>query len=199
MAPERETDMSKLIYSMMVSLDGFIEDSRRSLDWIIIDRELHQYINDQQASTGAWLYGRRMYENMSAYWPTADTDTTIPEFVLEFAHIWKAMPKIVFSHTLKKVAWNSRLVKENAAEEVRKLKTRPGKDLSLGGANLAATFVRLNMIDEYQLFVQPVVLGSGTLYFPELAGKIDLRLVEMHTFGSGVVLLRYHRMGLEGE
>ena len=185
--------MPKLIYSMMVSLDGFIEDSRHSLDWVIIDRELHQYINDQQAGIGAFLYGRRIYENMAAYWPTADADPTLPDYVLEWAHIWKAMPKIVFSTTLEQVAWNSRVVRENAAEEVKKLKAQPGKDLSVGGATLAATFVRLNLIDEYQLFHQPVVLGGGTPFFPALDCQINLKLVETHTFGSGVVFLRYQR------
>ena len=185
--------MPKLIYSMMVSLDGFIEDSRRSLDWVIVERELHQYINNQQAGIGAYLYGRHMYENMSAYWPTADADPTIPDYVLEWAHIWKPMPKIVFSKTLEKVEWNSRLVSENAAEEVRKLKAQSGKDLSVGGATLAATFVRLGLVDEYQLFVQPVVLGSGTPFFPAVDDKINLRLVETHTFGTGVVFLRYQR------
>jgi len=185
--------MPKLIYSMMVSLDGFIEDSHHRLDWVIVDRELHQYINDQQAAIGASLYGRRMYENMSAYWPTADTDPTIPDYVLEWAHIWKPMPKIVFSRTLEKVEWNSRLVRENAAEEVKKLKAQPGKDLSVGGATLAATFVRLGLVDEYQLFVQPVVLGGGTPFFPALDSQLNLKLVETHTFGSGVVFLRYQR------
>jgi dihydrofolate reductase len=178
---------------MMVSLDGFIEDSHHSLAWVIIDRELHQFINDQQAGIGAFLYGRRMYENMSAYWPTADAVPTLPDYVLEWAHIWKPMPKIVFSRTLEKVEWNSRLVRENAAEEVKKLKAQPGKDLSVGGAILAATFVRLDLIDEYQLFLQPVVLGGGTPFFPALDSQLNLKLVETHTFGSGVVLLRYLR------
>ena len=187
--------MRKLIYSMMVSLDGFVEDSRHSLEWVLIDRELHQYINDQQASIGASLYGRGMYENMSAYWPTADTDPTLPDFVVEFAHIWRAMPKIVFSHTLEKVTGNSRLVKGNAVDTVQKLKAQPGKDLSLRGANLAATFVRLNLIDEYQLFVQPIVLGSGTPYVPPGCDRLNLKLVDTHTFASGVVLLRYQNRG----
>ncbi|MGD0005914.1 MAG: dihydrofolate reductase family protein [Anaerolineaceae bacterium] len=185
--------MRKLIYSMMVSLDGFIEDSRHSLDWVIIDRELHQYINDQQAGIGAFLYGRRMYENMSAYWPTADADPTLPDYVLEWAHIWKPMPKIVFSRTLEKVEWNSRLVRENAAKEVKKLKAHPGKDLSVGGATLAAAFVRLGLVDEFQPFVQPVVLGGGTPFFPVLDSQINLKLLETHTFGSGVVFLRYEQ------
>jgi dihydrofolate reductase len=185
--------MRKVIYSMLVSLDGFIEGPNRELDWHLIDEELHQYINDQQAGVGAYLYGRRMYENMTAYWPTADRDASSPGFVVEFAHIWKAMPKIVFSKTLEKVEWNSRLVRENIAEEVTRLKAQPGKDLAVSGANLAATFMKLGLIDEYQLFVQPIVLGSGTPFFPALEDRINLKLVETHIFSSGVILLRYQR------
>lgn len=186
--------MRKLIYAMMVSLDGFIEGPNRNLDWHIIDEELHQYINDQQVEVGAFLYGRRMYETMASYWPTAEAeDPTNPGYVLEFARIWKAMPKIVFSKKLDKVAWNSRLVREDAAGEVLKLKAQPGKDLSIGGANLAASLIKLDLIDEYQLFVQPVILGSGTPFFPPLEKRIDLKLVETHRFDSGVVLLRYQR------
>ena len=183
--------MRKVIYSMMVSLDGFIEGPNRNIDWVIIDEELHKYINDQQAEADAFLYGRRMYEIMAGYWPTADGDPSIPGYMLEFAYIWKNKPKIVFSKTLEKVEWKSRLVRENIAGEILKLKAQPGKDLALGGANIAATFMKLGLIDEYQLFVQPIVLGSGTPFFPALDDKINLRLVETHRFGTGVILLRY--------
>jgi dihydrofolate reductase len=176
---------------MMVSLDGFIEDSRHSLEWVIIERELHQFINDQQAGTGAFLYGRRLYENMSAYWPTADQDPNATDFTLEWQQIWMAMPKIVFSKTLEKVEWNSRLVKNDAAEEVRRLKAQPGKNLSVGGAALAGTLMKQGLIDEIQLFVMPVILGSGAPFFPALDDRIDLRLVETRTFSSGAVFLRY--------
>ncbi len=186
--------MRKLIYSMLVSLDGFIEGPEHNLDWHIIDEELHQYINDQQAEVGASLYGRRMYETLSAYWPTPEAeDPANPGYVLEFARIWKAIPKIVFSKTLERVEWNSRLVREDAAGEVRKLKAQPGKDLTVGGAHLAASLIKLDLIDEYQLFVQPVILGSGTPFFPPLENKINLKLLETYQFGTGVILLRYQR------
>jgi dihydrofolate reductase len=177
----------------MVSLDGFFEGPNRELDWVIVDEELHTYINDQQSAIDTYLYGRRMYEVMAKYWPTADTNSSAPQYVIEFAHIWKNMPKLVFSTTLDKVGWNSRLVRGNIAEEVMKLKALPGKDLSLGGADLASTLMHLGLIDEYQLFVQPIVLGSGTRLFPLLDEKINLRLVEAVVFASGVVLLRYQR------
>ncbi len=185
--------MRKLIYSMLVSLDGFIEGPNHNLNWHVIDEEFHQYVNDQQAEVGAWLYGRGMYEAMSAYWPTADADTSQPGYVLEFARIWRDMPKIVFSKTLERVEWNSRLVREDAAGEVRKLKAQPGKDLTVGGAHLAASLIKLDLIDEYQLFVQPVILGSGTPFFPPLENKINLKLLETYQFGTGVILLRYQR------
>jgi dihydrofolate reductase len=188
-----EVVLRKVTYSMLVSLDGFIEGPDHNLDWHVIDEEFHQFVNDQQAEVGAWLYGRGMYEAMAAYWPTADADPSQPGFVLEFARIWRDMPKIVFSKTLDKVAWNSRLVRENLIGEVTKLKAQPGKDLSVGGANLAAALIRLDMIDEYQLFVQPMILGSGAPFFPLLDKKIDLKLIETRRFGSGVVFLRYQR------
>ena len=185
--------MRNLLYSMMVSLDGFIEDARHSLDWVLIDRQLHQFVNDQQAGTGAFLYGRRLYENMAAYWPTADQDPNATDFSLEWQQIWKAMPKIVFSKTLEKVAWNSRLVRDDAVAEVRKLKAQAGKDLSMGGATLAGSLMKQDLIDEIQLFVMPVILGSGTPFFPALDHQIKLHLVETRTFTSGAVFLRYQK------
>jgi dihydrofolate reductase len=183
--------MRKVIYSLSVSLDGFIETPNRELDWVIVDEELHTFFNDQAREMDAFLYGRRMYELMIDYWPTADTNPSAPAFEVEFARIWKKTPKIVFSKTLDKVEWNSRLIKDNIAEEIAKLKAQPGKDLGLGGADIASTFMQLGLIDEYQLFVNPVVLGGGTPFFPALGNPIHLRLVETRTFGSGVVYLRY--------
>jgi len=181
----------KVIYSIMVSLDGFIEGPNRELDWVIVDEELHTYINDQQRAIGMFLYGRRTYEVMVDYWPTADTNPSNPEYILEFARIWKNMPKIVFSRTLEQAEGNTRVVRENIAEEIAKLKAQPGKDLELGGADIASTFMQLGLIDEFCLFVQPVVLGGGTPLFRALDKTINLRLVETRTFGSGVVYLRY--------
>jgi dihydrofolate reductase len=115
------------------------------------------------------------------------------EHVLEFARIWKRTPKIVFSKTLEKVEGNARLVGDGAADEVARLKEQPGKDLAVGGAGLASTFIRLGLIDEYRLFVSPVVLGGGTPYLPALDERINLELVETQTFGSRVVYVRYRR------
>jgi dihydrofolate reductase len=129
-----------------------------------------------------------------AYWETADVNPSIPEYELEFARIWKELPKIVFSKTLERVEGNARLVRDGVAEEVAKLKEQPGKDLAVGGAGLASTLMRLSLIDEYRLFVSPVVLGGGTPYFPALDQRINLELVETQTFGSRVVYVRYRRV-----
>jgi dihydrofolate reductase len=128
------------------------------------------------------------------YWETAEERPAAPKYELEFARIWKATPKIVFSKTLEKVEGNARLVTGDAAEEVARLKEQPGKPLAVGGAGLASTFIKLGLIDEYRLFVSPVVLGAGTPYFPALDERIKLELVETRTFGSRVVYLRYQRV-----
>jgi dihydrofolate reductase len=184
--------MRKLIYSMGVSLDGFIVGPDGKFDWSRPDEELHRFHNQEVRETGAQLYGRRLYETMT-YWETADEDPSAPEVELEFARIWKDTPKIVFSKTLEKVEGNSRLVRDVVAEEIAELKEQPGEDLAVGGAGLASTFIKLGLVDEYRLFVNPVVVGGGTPYFPALDEKIDLELVETRTFGSRVVYVRYRR------
>jgi dihydrofolate reductase len=185
--------MRKLIYSMGISLDGFIAGPGGEIDWGAPDEELHRFHNQQTRELGAHLCGRRLYEVMS-YWETADQQPSAPEHELEFARIWKGTPKIVFSKTLERVEGNARLVRDNAAEEVARLKEQPGKDLAVGGAGLASTFIKLGLIDEYRLFVSPVLLGSGTPYFPALDDRINLKLVETRTFGSRVVYVRYQRV-----
>ena len=184
--------MRRLIYSMGVSLDGFIAGSDGEIDWSAPDEELHLFHNQQARKVGAELYGRRLYELMR-YWETADERPSAPAHELEFARIWKDTPKIVFSNTLEKVEGNARLVDGDPAEEVARLKEQPGRDLAVGGAGLAATFIERDLIDEYRLFVSPVVLGTGTPYFPALEERISLELVETRTFGSRVVYLRYRR------
>jgi dihydrofolate reductase len=184
--------MRELIYSMTVSLDGFIADRDGKIDWSAPDEELHRFHNQRVRETGVELYGRRLYETMR-YWETAEEDPSLSEVALEFARIWKDTPKIVFSRTLEEVEGYARLVSDGAAEEVAKLKEQPGGALAVGGAGLASTFIELGLVDEYQLFVSPVVLGGGTPYFPALDERIDLELVETRTFASRVVYVRYRR------
>jgi dihydrofolate reductase len=182
--------MPKVIYSIGTSLDGFIAGPNGEFDWSAPDEELHRFHNEQTRELGAHFLGRRLYEEM-VYWETADEDPAAAEHVLEFARIWQQLPKIVFSSTLERVEGNARLATAGIAEEVAKLKAEPGKDLAVGGAGLAASFVKLGLIDEYRLFVSPVIVGGGTPYFPALDERVDLELVETRTFGSRVVYLRY--------
>ena len=184
--------MRKLIYSMGVSLDGFIAGPDGDFDWGAPDEELHRFHNQRVREIGAHLLGRRLYETM-LYWETADENPSASDVELEFARIWKDIPQIVFSKTLDQVVGNARLARGSVAEEVARLKEQPGKDIAVGGAGLASTCIELGLVDEYQLFVSPVVLGGGTPYFPALEERIDLELVETRTFGSRVVYLRYRR------
>ena len=187
--------MGKLIYSMGVSLDGFIAGPEGEIDWSAPDDELHRFHNEQAMGLGAHLCGRRLYEVMT-YWETVDETASAPDHELEFARIWQQLPKVVFSTTLDRVEGNARLVKEGVAEEVTALKEEAGKDLAVGGAGLAATLIELGLVDEYLLFVSPVVLGAGTPFFPALDERIDLELLETRTFGSKTVYLRYRQRPL---
>jgi dihydrofolate reductase len=181
-----------LIFSMAVSLDGYIADPNGEGDWAAPGAELHRFHNDQTRELGLHLLGRRLYEVMS-YWETAEErNPSAPEHELEFAHIWKQLPKIVYSQTLETVEGNTRLSRGDPVAEVRELKEQPGADIAVGGARLASTLTAAGLIDEYRLFATPVVLGGGRPFF---AGDthIDAELVETRTFGSGVVYLRYRR------
>ena len=140
--------MGRLIESMSVSLDGFVETPTRSLDWVLVDEELRAVINDEGRAMGAFLYGRRMYQLMAGYWPTAEADPSATPTMREFARIWRDRPKVVFSRTLEAVAWNSRLVRDDAALEVVRLKARSDLDMDAGGPTLAATLMGAGLIDE---------------------------------------------------
>jgi dihydrofolate reductase len=182
--------MTKLIYGMAVSLDGFIAGPDGKFDWSAPDEELHRFHNEQTKELGGHLLGRRLYETM-VYWETATEDPSLPDFALEFARIWQALPKVVFSTTLESVEGNARLVREGLADEVGRLKREAGKDLAVGGAGLAAACMSLGLIDEVQLFVSPVIVGGGTPFLPQLDHRLDLELLETREFGSRVVYLRY--------
>lgn len=176
---------------MSVSLDGFVETVDRSLDWVLIDEELHGHFNDEARQMGAFLYGRRMYELMAGYWPTCATDPAATPAMREFAGIWAATPKVVFSRTLARVDHGSRLVHDDAVGEVARLRGQPGSDMGVGGPTLAGPLLRAGLVDEVRLAVHPVILGAGTPFFPALDHRIGLRLLERRTFASGVVWLRY--------
>jgi dihydrofolate reductase len=189
--------MRKIVFMMSVSLDGFFEGPDRELDWQLVDVELHQHFNEWLATAGAFLDGRVTYELMAGYWPTADQDPGASATVLEFARIWRDMRKIVFSRTLEQAGWNTTIVRELVPEEIRKLKAQPGGDLVVGGADLAAAFRAHDLIDEYRIYVQPILLGRGRPLFQPSDVTTSLRLAETRAFGNGVVLLRYERAGLD--
>jgi dihydrofolate reductase len=190
--------MRKIILMMSVSLDGFIEGPGREIDWHMVDDELHGHFNEQLSKMGAFLSGRVTYELMAEFWPTADMDPSSTGPMVEFARIWRDMPKIVFSRTMEKADWNTTVVRDLVAEEVMALKAKPGGDLAVGGADLAAAFMQHDLIDEYRLYVHPIVIGQGKPLFPPSEAKINLRLAETRAFGNGVVLLRYRRPHAEG-
>jgi dihydrofolate reductase len=183
--------LGKLIYLMNVSLDGYVETLDHSLAWTHVDDEIHAWFNDQLRATDASLYGRRLYEVMAAHWPTAESDPSATPVTLDFARIWNATPKIVFSRSLESVVGNSRLVRGDVGEELAKLKEEFDGDLAVGGPTLASAFIERGLVDEYRLVVHPVVLGAGTPFFPRLDRPIGLRLLETRTFASGVVYLGY--------
>jgi dihydrofolate reductase len=185
--------MRKIILMMSVSLDGYMEGPDRELDWHMVDDELHSHFNEVLGAMGAFLSGRVTYELMTGFWPTADTDPSSTGPVVEFARIWRDMPKIVYSRTLDRADWNTTVVRDVVVEEVMELKEQPGGDLALGGADIAAVFMRHDLIDEYRLYVHPVVIGQGKPLFQASDIRINLRLAETRTFGNGVVLLRYQR------
>jgi len=182
----------KLIYAMSVSLDGFVAGPGCNIDWTVPDEELHRFHNERVRSIGVELYGRRLYEVMRV-WQTRDEDPAVSAAELEFAEIWKETPKIVFSTTLDAVEGNAELATAPPAEVVTRLKEEPGADLAVGGAGLAASLIERDLVDEYHMFISPVVLGAGTPFFPKLEKRIELELVETRTFGSRVVYARYRR------
>lgn len=185
--------MGKIVLSMSVSLDGYMEGPHREIDWHLVDDELHQHFNDLCATTGAFLEGRVTHELMEEYWPTADSDPAAPATVREFARIWREKPKYVFSSTLQEAGWNTTVVRDVDPEEVRAIARQYAGDLLVGGADLAAAFRKHDLIDAYRVYVHPVLIGRGKPLFPDWDTRTALRLVETRRFGNGVVLLGYER------
>ncbi|MFD1151831.1 dihydrofolate reductase family protein [Saccharothrix hoggarensis] len=183
--------MRKIVFMLAVSLDGFFETLDGSIDWHRVDDELHRHMNADLAAMGAFLEGRRTYELMEEFWPNADQDSSIPASMAEFAEIWRGTPKVVYSRTLESVGPNATIVRDVVVDEVLALKASASGDLVVGGPDLASTFRRLGLVDEYRVYVQPVLLGRGRPWLQPEDDKTDLDLVETRVFGNGVVLLRY--------
>lgn len=182
--------MAKLIYSMITSLDGFVSDTDGNFGWGAPEQEVHEFVNEQFRSVGTYLYGRRMYETM-VYWETAHTLPEQPPFVLEYARVWQATDKIVYSTSLTEVASErTRIERTFDPEAVRKLKVESDRDVTVDGPHLAAEAIRAGLVDEYQLFVGPAIVGGGNPFFPADV-RVDLELLDERRFANGVVFLRY--------
>ncbi|MEU9481708.1 dihydrofolate reductase family protein [Streptomyces sp. NPDC048191] len=183
--------MRSVTYSMSVSLDGYIVGPDGGFNWTVPDEEVFRLATDEVREVGVHLLGRRLYETM-LYWETADQNPSLAFSTLEFAGIWKSLPKVVFSTTLSAVQGNARLARGGLAEEIERLRAAPGKGhIAIGGATLAAEAAALDLIDEYRARVYPVLVGGGIPFFPQRERRVDLELVDTRTFSSGAVYLRY--------
>lgn len=182
--------MARLFYSAIMSLDGYVADEDGTFDWAAPDEEVHRFVNDLERPVGTYLYGRRMYEVMVA-WETMDTLADQSPAARDFAQLWRATEKIVYSRTLRTVSSaRTRIERDFDPEAVRQLKAAAGRDLTVGGPNLAAQAFKARLIDECHLFVTPVVVGGGTPAHPSNF-RLELELLDERRFGNGVVHLRY--------
>ena len=183
--------MRSVIYSMGVSLDGYIVGPDGDIIAPAPDEEVWRWVTDEIREVGVHLMGRRLYETM-LYWETADQDPSLDDAEIEWTALWKPLPKVVFSTTLSTVQGNARLAPGGLAEEIASLRAEPGEgDIAIGGATLAAEAAALDLIDEYRLRVYPVLVGGGIPYFPERERLVDLELVESRTLSSKIVYIRY--------
>jgi dihydrofolate reductase len=183
--------MRSVTYSMSASLDGYIVGPDGEFDWSVPDEKVFRFVTDRAREVGVHLLGRRLYETM-LYWETADQNPSLDYSTLEWAAMWKSLPKVVFSTTLTTVQGNARLASGGLAEEIERLQAEPeAGDIAIGGATLAAQAAALGLIDEYRVRVHPVLVGGGIPFFPQRERRVDLELVETRTLSSKVVYLRY--------
>jgi dihydrofolate reductase len=182
--------MAKLIYSAITSLDGYVADEDGNFDWAEPDEEVHTFVNDLERPVGTYLYGRRVYEVM-IYWETAYTLGEQPPFIRDYAEIWQAADKVVYSKTLDTVSSaRTRIERDFDAEAVRQMKASAARDISVGGPDLAAQAIKAGLVDELHLFVSPVVVGGGKHFLPKNV-RLMLELLDERRFGNGVVHLHY--------
>ena len=186
--------MAKVFYALGVSLDGYVEDETGGFEWSAPREDVHRIANESAREASAFLMGRRMYEMMEAHWPAAATRDDLSDVEAEFARIYVETPRVVFSDSLESVAEGARLVRSaDARAEVERLKEEADGHLDLAGPTLAASLV--DLIDEFGMWVNPVLVGGGKRFFPAPPEQLDLRLVENRTCEGGVLYLRYERAG----
>ncbi|MFE4832351.1 dihydrofolate reductase family protein [Streptomyces sp. NPDC056672] len=183
--------MRKLIYGMNLTLDGYISAPGDDIGWSVPSDELFQFWSDQLQATGLTLYGRKLWQTMSSHWPTGDQRPNATPAEIGFARRWRDMSKVVFSSTVDKVDWNTRLVTGDAVAEITRLKAEDGGPMDIGGATLAGAAMRAGLIDEYVIAAHPVLVGGGTPFFTALDSWVNLNLVETRTLPGGVILTRY--------
>jgi dihydrofolate reductase len=182
--------MANLIYSTIASLDGYVADEEGNFDWAAPDEEVHSFVNDLERPVGTYLYGRRMYEVM-VFWETAHTLADQSPSVQDFAQIWQAADKVVYSKTLQTVASaRTQIERDFEPDAIRQMKAAAERDLTIGGPDLAAQAIKAGLVDEYQLFLTPVVVGGGKQSLPDNV-RLNLELLEERRFGSGMVYLHY--------
>ena len=182
--------MARLIYSALMSLDGYVADEDGNFDWAAPDEDVHRFVNDLERPVGTHLYGRRMYEVM-VFWETAHTIPDLPSFIRDYAEIWQAADKVVYSKTLATVrSARTRIERDFDPEAVRQLKATAGRDITVGGPELAAHAIEAGLVDEYHLLVAPVVVGGGKRSLPD-GIRLKLELLDERRFESGVVHLHY--------
>jgi dihydrofolate reductase len=182
--------VAELIYSAITSLDGYVADEEGNFDWAAPDDEVHAFVNDLERPIGTYLYGRRMYEVMR-YWETAHTVADQPSTVRDYAELWRAADKVVYSKTLQEATTaRTRIERDVDPQAIREMKATADRDLSVGGPGLAARAIEAGLVDEFLRFVAPIVVGGGTRWLPE-GVRIELELGDERRFGGGVVFLRY--------
>jgi dihydrofolate reductase len=182
--------MAKLIYSAIASLDGYVADENGNFDWAAPDEEVHALVNDLERPVGTYLYGRRMYDVMR-YWETAPTSDDQPPAMRDYAELWQAADKIVFSKTLEEVSSaRTRIERVFDPEAVRKLKASAERDITVGGPDLAGQAIKAGLVDEVHLFLTPILVGGGNRALPD-GVRVSLELLGERRFGNGVVHLHY--------
>jgi dihydrofolate reductase len=185
--------MARLIYSAIGSLDGYIADENGDFDWAAPDEEVHAYVNDLERPIGTHLYGRRMYDVMVA-WETMDAGPDEPPVIQDYAQIWRAADKTVYSRTLEKAtSARTRIVRDFDPEAIRQMKANAERDISVGGPELAAQALKSGLVDEIHLFLTPIIIGGGTQALPDHV-RLKLALLDERRFSSGVVHLHYRTM-----